>query len=136
MRTASVLAAATVVACFACTYTIPNLETAAPDGGVEPSEASIDESGGPETSTASDTGGGSTTDTTVPAEAGPCTVNCPCANDSDCTTAKGAEGICAQAADVGADLGHAASAPSRAARPPTAIRARCASPRARAETTA
>jgi hypothetical protein len=57
-------------------------------------------------STASDTGGGSTSDTTAAAEAGACTVSCPCANDSDCTTAKGVQGICALAADVGADLGH------------------------------
>ncbi|MGD0527775.1 MAG: hypothetical protein ABSE49_21760 [Polyangiaceae bacterium] len=106
MRTAAVLGLATIVACSACTYAVPQLHTDGSDGGIDPSEASIDESGGPEASTASDTGGGSTTDTTVPSEAGPCTVNCPCANDSDCTTAKGAEGICAQSADVGADLGH------------------------------
>ncbi|HEY3815973.1 MAG TPA: hypothetical protein VGL81_02325 [Polyangiaceae bacterium] len=109
MRTAPVLAAALFVAGSGCTYSIPGLAPGGSDGGVSTLEASAETStgGDDDGESPADTGGGPTGDASTHMDAsGGCTVACPCAHDSDCTTAKGAEGICAQSADVGGDLGH------------------------------
>ena len=110
MRTAPALAAAIVVACVACTYSIPDLRDSVGDGGgVGTFEASTEASnGGDDGTNPADTGVGPPGDSSTHMDAAPCTVACTCAKDSDCKTAKGAEGICAQQADVGTDLGQTA----------------------------
>jgi len=107
---APVLVAAVLVACFACTYDIPNLESRPGDGGSDPSEASGDDSStdvgsGPGTDGSGSSSGGHLGDA-GPGDAG-CTgggILCPCSGASDCSMGTP---ICAQAVDVGADLGHA-----------------------------
>ena len=105
MRTAPVLVAAVLLACFACTYDIPGL---APDAGGD-GETSTGEAGddqGSESGMDSGSSSGGHPGDAGPVDAG-CTNGgslCPCSGASDCATGTP---ICAEAVDVGADLGHA-----------------------------
>jgi hypothetical protein len=110
MRTAPVVVAAVMVACLACTYDIPDLASRPDATGDDLSEASNDDSGDDQGSEAGSDGSDSSSGG-HPGEAGPtdagCTNGgslCSCSGTSDCSTETP---ICAQAADVGADLGHA-----------------------------
>src|ERR1019366_1307700 len=102
MRTAPVLVAAVLVACFACTYDIPDLASRPGDGGTDPSEASTDDSGSDVGSEpGSEGGGGHLPDASSKGDGG-CKGTgtlCPCNNASDCST-----GVCALSETVGAQL--------------------------------
>jgi hypothetical protein len=109
MRTVLVLVAVAAVAvCFACTYSIPKLNSLS-DAGQVGTEASDGEPGFGDGNDGVDEGSGSSSGG-HPGDAGmtdaACTGGslCPCSTASDCSTATP---ICAQAADVGGDLGHA-----------------------------
>jgi hypothetical protein len=104
MRTAPVLVAAVLLACFACTYDIPALRPGTDAGGDDEAEAAPGDDGN-ETGTDSGSSSGGHPEA-GPSDAG-CTNGgslCSCSSASDCATETP---ICAQSVDVGADLGHA-----------------------------
>jgi len=111
MRTAPVLVAAVLVACFACTYDIPDLDSRSADDGGDTSEASTDEASGDDTSRPG-MDSGHPGDTGVKVDAACTGVLCACNHASDC-----ASGVCALSETVGPALYQAAGNTSFCTRP-------------------